>query len=261
MIERDVEIQFSFGTCFAFRAILFLFWICKFEGRRSANFLNCIKPLWWLSICFSQNTAGITVLFLFHELINSFQVRILSVLIWVIVVSNTYFTNDLSEHSLIMSSWAGSQFRRNAVYFVAGFLHDMFLRFYIASVRLPWRLVESLIPLRIGSFWFLLILNGKALNYFRLLIFTEDTFSLEVLFSIIMGLTQTLFIGYCVMIAGKLRHEFRRLLWVFFYLFGFPDDFKGLLRLFDFSGINDSSFWCFLEELVDFLSDFFLLFD
>ena len=260
MIERDVEIKFSLRTCFAFGAILFLFGIGEFKRRRLTNFLNRIKPLWWLSVCFSQNTAVTTVLFLFHKLMNSFQVCILSVLIGVIMASNTYFTDDLSEHSLIVSCWAGSQFGRNAVDFVTGFLHYVLLWFYIASIGLPWGLVESLISFRIRPFWFLLILNCKALHNFGLLIFTENAFSLEVLFSIVIGLAQTFFIKCWVITTGEFGHEFRSLLLVFFHLFGFTDDFKRLLRWFDFSRINDSGFWCFLEELVNFLTDFLLLF-
>lgn len=259
LIKRNVKIKLRFGACLASHTILFLSGIVKLKRWRSINFLNCIESLWWLSVSLSKNTAGSAVLFLFHELMNSFKVSVLCVLIGVMIVTNTNFTNDLCEHSLVVSGWTGSQLWRNTVEVVTGFLHNVVLRFDVASVGLSRGLIKSLVPFRIGPLWFLVILDSKAFNYFWLLILAENTFSWEVLLSVIMWVAQAFFIWGWIVITGEFRHELRGLLLVLFDLFGFTDDLEGLLRGFRFSWVNDASFGCFFEELVYLLSDFLLL--
>jgi hypothetical protein len=60
---------------------------------------------------------------------------------------------------------------------VIGFLHNIFLGFYMAAIALSCRLLSSLVPFRIWPLQYLIVLNSKAFDYPGLLIFAKNTLS------------------------------------------------------------------------------------
>ena len=129
---------------------------------------------------------------------------------------------------------------------VIGFLHNIFLGFYMTAIALSCRLLSSLVPFRIWPLQYLIVLNSKAVDYLGLLIFAKNTLSWDVLLSCIIWLTKTLFFGVWLSVTGKFRHEFWGLLLLFLHLFGFTDDLKRLLRRLVFPGIYYPIFRCLL---------------
>ncbi len=191
---------------------------------------------------------------------NSIEVCIL--IVWIrLMISNSHLSDNLCKHFFVVPGRrTGSQLMMVMNNLVVGFLHDIFLGFYMAAIALSCRLLSSLIPFQIWPLQYMIVLNSKALYYLGRLIFAKNTLPWNVLLSCIIWLTKTLFFGVWLSVTGKFRHEFWGLLLLFLQLFGFADDLKWLLsRRLMLVGIYYPIFRCLLQKLVHLLPYLLLL--